>query len=82
MSSNEPVKNGCEVIYEMFHILERRFEILDAVVNCNYLTPKPLWNSGGTQTRVSAILETCPELRDRFIRKLLLLFKQANKMAQ
>ena len=21
MSSNEPVKNGCEVIYEMFHIL-------------------------------------------------------------
>ena len=22
MSSNEPVKNGCEVIYEMFHILK------------------------------------------------------------
>jgi len=21
VSSNEPVKNGCEVIYEMFHIL-------------------------------------------------------------
>ena len=21
MSSNEPVKNGCEVMYEMFHIL-------------------------------------------------------------
>ena len=21
MSSNEPVKNGCDVIYEMFHIL-------------------------------------------------------------
>ena len=21
MSSNEPVKNGCEVIFEMFHIL-------------------------------------------------------------
>ena len=23
MSSNEPVKNGCEVIYEMFHINSR-----------------------------------------------------------
>ena len=22
MSSNEPVKNGCEVTYEMFHILK------------------------------------------------------------
>ena len=22
MSSNEPVKNGCEVTYEMFHIIE------------------------------------------------------------
>ena len=27
MSSNEPVKNGCEVIYEMFHILNCGFEI-------------------------------------------------------
>ena len=27
VSSNEPVKNGCEVIYEMFHILNCRFEI-------------------------------------------------------
>ena len=27
MSSNEPVKNGCEVIYEMFHILNCRFEM-------------------------------------------------------
>ena len=26
MSSNEPVKNGCEVIYEMFHILNCGFE--------------------------------------------------------
>ena len=25
VSSNEPVKNGCEVIYEMFHILNCRF---------------------------------------------------------
>ena len=25
MSSNEPVKNGCEVIYEMFHILNCGF---------------------------------------------------------
>ena len=22
MSSNEPVQNGCEVIYEMFHVLD------------------------------------------------------------
>ena len=27
MSSNEPVKNGCEVTYEMFQILNCRFEI-------------------------------------------------------
>ena len=27
MSSNEPVKNGCEVIYEMFHILNCAVEI-------------------------------------------------------
>ena len=27
VSSNEPVKNGCEVIYEMFHILYCGFEI-------------------------------------------------------
>ena len=27
MSSNEPVKNGCEVIYEMFHILNCGFEL-------------------------------------------------------
>ena len=27
MSSNEPVKNGCEVTYEMFHILNCGFEI-------------------------------------------------------
>ena len=26
-SSNEPVKNGCEEIYELFHILNCRFEI-------------------------------------------------------
>ena len=26
-SSNEPVKNGCEVIYEMFHILNCGLEI-------------------------------------------------------
>ena len=26
VSSNEPVKNGCEVIYEMFHILNCGFE--------------------------------------------------------
>ena len=27
VSSNEPVKNGCEVIYEMFHMLNCGFEI-------------------------------------------------------
>ena len=27
VSSNEPVKNGCEVVYEMFHILNWGFEI-------------------------------------------------------
>ena len=27
VSSNEPVKNGCEVIYKMFHILNCGFEI-------------------------------------------------------
>ena len=27
VSSNEPVKNGCEVIYEMFHILNCGFEM-------------------------------------------------------
>ena len=27
VSSNEPVKNRCEVIYEMFHILNCGFEI-------------------------------------------------------
>ena len=26
MSSNEPVKNGCEAIYEMFHILNFGFD--------------------------------------------------------
>ena len=26
MSSNEPVNDGCEVIYEMFHILNSGFE--------------------------------------------------------
>ena len=27
MSSNEPVKNGCEVIYEMFHILNLTLKV-------------------------------------------------------
>ena len=27
VSSNEPVRNGCEVVYEMFHILNCGFEI-------------------------------------------------------
>ena len=29
MTSNEPAKNGCEVIYEMFHILNCGFEIYE-----------------------------------------------------
>ena len=32
MSSNEPVKSGCEVIYEMFHILNCGFTNRFAVV--------------------------------------------------
>ena len=32
VSSNEPVKNGCEVIYEMFHILNCGFEIKWAMI--------------------------------------------------
>ena len=29
MSSNEPVKNGCEVIYEIFHMLNCSLELTD-----------------------------------------------------
>ena len=32
MSSNEPVKNGCEVIYELFDILNCGFEIKRAMI--------------------------------------------------
>ena len=32
VSSNEPVKNGCEVIYEMFHILNCRFEMKHFII--------------------------------------------------
>ena len=32
VSSNEPVKNGCEVIYEMFDILNCGFEIKWAMI--------------------------------------------------
>jgi len=32
VSSNEPVKNGCEVIYEIFHILNCGFEIKRAMM--------------------------------------------------
>ena len=32
MSSHEPVKNGCKVIYEMFHILNYGFEIKGAMI--------------------------------------------------
>ena len=39
MSFNDPVKNGCEVIYEMFHLLNCGFEIkyamIIAVMNAN-----------------------------------------------
>ena len=31
-SSNEPVKNGCDMIHEMFHILNCRFEIKYAMI--------------------------------------------------
>ena len=49
MSSNEPVKNGCEVIYEMFHILNCGFEqnrVRDdhrsCVCNLNWVRPSKL----------------------------------------
>ena len=32
MSSNDPVKNGCEVICEMFHILNCGLEIKEAMI--------------------------------------------------
>ena len=32
MGSNEPVRNECEVIYEMFHILNCGFEIKYAII--------------------------------------------------
>ena len=32
MSSNEPVRNECEAIYEMFHILNCGFEIKSAMI--------------------------------------------------
>ena len=32
MSSKEPVNNGCEVIHEMFHILNCGFEIKRAMM--------------------------------------------------
>ena len=35
MSANEPVKNGCEVIYEMFHVSNCRFEMFH-VLNCGF----------------------------------------------
>ena len=34
VSSNEPVKDGCEVIYEMFHILKCGFEISNFKWRC------------------------------------------------
>ena len=34
VSSNEPVKDGCEVIYEMFHILNWGFEISNFKWRC------------------------------------------------
>ena len=32
MSSNEPVRNGCEVIYEIFHKLNCGFAIKQAMI--------------------------------------------------
>ena len=38
VTSNEPVKNGCEVIYEMFHIMNCGFEIKDlSLYHCHIL---------------------------------------------
>ena len=32
MSSSDPVRNGCEVIYEIFHMLNCGFEIKYAMI--------------------------------------------------
>ena len=39
VSSNEPVKNGCEVTYEMFRILNCGFEIKWAMIIARVQTP-------------------------------------------
>ena len=44
VSSNEPVKNGCEVIYEMFHILIMAYLISNPqfnIWNISYITSHP-----------------------------------------
>ena len=38
MSSNEPVRNGCEVIYEIFHMLNCRFEINHRLTWADFFT--------------------------------------------
>ena len=44
MSSNEPVKNGCELIHEMFHILNCEFEILIFKSRFEILISNPQFN--------------------------------------
>ena len=36
MSSNEPVKNGCELIHEMFHILNCEFDLKIKISNSQF----------------------------------------------
>ena len=46
MSSNEPMKNGCEVIYEMFHILNCGFDFMavKTAMIMAYLISNPQFN--------------------------------------
>ena len=68
VSSNEPVKNGCEVIYEMFHILNCGFEISNpqfkSVWNISYITSYSnksvqLFLDGGSRVFSSLCFDGC-----------------------
>ena len=45
MTSNQPVKNGCEVIYEMFYTWNCGFEILHGLNDI--LLSRQLWCAPG-----------------------------------
>ena len=41
MISNEPVRNGCEVICEIFHMLNCRFKINHGLTWADFFTLQP-----------------------------------------